>query len=161
MDILKNQILELLREDARFSSAQIAGMLNVDEAVVRTKIKEMENDGVILKYHAVTNRERLEGSCIEALVEIKVIPQRSRGYDNIANTLMHISEIKSLYLLSGGFDFLMIVEGKDIKDVAFFVNEKLSILDCVSSTATHFVLKKYKSEGVILTENDEPHREML
>ncbi|MEG2117184.1 MAG: winged helix-turn-helix transcriptional regulator, partial [Clostridia bacterium] len=79
MDILKNQILELLREDARFSSAQIAGMLNVDEAVVRTKIKEMENDGVILKYHAVTNRERLEGSCIEALVEIKVIPQRSRG----------------------------------------------------------------------------------
>lgn len=160
MDKIKNDILDLLREDARFTPSQISSMLKIDESVVRAKIKEMENDGVILKYRAVTNLEKLEGTYIEALVEIKVIPQKSRGYDNIANMFLHIKEIKSLYLLSGGFDFLMIVEGSGIKDVAFFVNEKLSVLDCVSSTATHFVLKKYKSEGVVLFDNEEPVREM-
>lgn len=161
MDKIKNDIIDLLREDARFTSAQIAGILNFDESLVKNKIKEMENDGVILKYHAVTNPEKLDGSFVEALVEIKVIPQKSRGYDNLANTLLKIKEIKTLYLLSGGFDFLMTVEGKDIKDVAFFVNEKLSTLDCVTSTATHFVLKKYKSDGVILCDNEELRREML
>ena len=161
MNNLKNEIIKLLREDARFSSAEIANFLNLEESVVRTLITELESDGVIARYRAIVNRELLEENYVEALVEIKVSPQRTKGYDNLAEMLMHIPEIKNLYLLSGGFDFLISVEGKSIKEVAFFVNEKLSVLDCVTSTTTHFVLRKYKSEGVTLWKDEKENREMI
>ncbi len=161
MNNLRNEIIQMLREDARFSAEKIANVLKVATDEVQSIMNGLENDGVIVKYRAVINRELVEDNFVEALVEIKVSPQRSKGYDNLAETLIHIPEIKNLYLLSGGFDFLMTVEGQSVKEVAFFVNEKLSTLDCVTSTTTLFVLKRYKSEGVILWKDEKEFREMI
>lgn len=155
---LKNEIIRLLKEDARFTPAKLAAILRVDEEKVRETIRELEASGVIVKYRAVLNHEKLDDKYVEALVEIKVNPQRAKGYDHIAEMLVQFPEIKSLYLFSGGFDFAMFVEGKSLKDVAFFVNERLSVLDCVSSTTTNFVLKKYKAEGLPLCDFQEPER---
>ena len=155
---LKNEIIRLLKEDARFTPAKIAAILSVDEQKVRDTIHELEKSGVIVKYRAVLNHDKLDDKYVEALVEIKVNPQKAKGYDHIAEMLVQFPEIKSLYLFSGGFDFAMFVEGKSLRDVAFFVNERLSVLDCVSSTTTNFVLKKYKSEGLSLCDFEEPQR---
>ncbi len=153
MENLKKKILKLLFEDARFSYKKIASLLNANEDDVKNIIEELENSGTILKYVPVIDTNKLGESIVEALVEIKVVPMKAGGYDDIARTLVQFDEIKSIFLLSGNFDFAMTVEGKDIKDVAFFVSERLSTLSCVQSTATHFVLKRYKTEGVILKEN--------
>lgn len=158
---LKKEIVRLLKEDARFSPSKIAAILGKSEEEVRKTIHELEDSGVIVKYRTVVNEEKLFDNYVEALVEIKVNPQRTKGYDEIAEMLIQFPEIRSLYLFSGGFDFAMFVEGKSIKEVAFFVNERLSVLDCVSSTTTNFVLKKYKSEGMPFYEAEEPKRQEL
>lgn len=158
---LKKEIVRLLKEDARFDSKRISSILGCDENEVRDTIRELERNGVIVKYRTVVNNEKLDENYVEAFVEIKVNPQRAKGYDHIAEMLVQFDEIKSLYLLSGGFDFAMLVEGKNIKDVAFFVNERLSVLDCVSSTTTNFVLKKYKSEGMPLFKTEDPERQEI
>lgn len=160
MKNLQENILKLLTEDARFTAKEIAKMLNLTEDEVAITINELEESEAIIKYSAVTNKEKLDSSYVEALVEIKIIPQKTNGYDNIARVLAGIEGIKSLYLMSGGFDFLLMVEGNNLREVALFVNEKLSVLDCVSSTTTHFVLKKYKTEGVVI-EKENDKREIM
>lgn len=154
MEKLKKDILSLLQEDARQSAEQMAVMLGKKEEEVKIAIEEMEIDGIIVKYNALVNYDKLDEECVQALIEVKVTPQRNRGFDAIAEDIFRFKEVKSLYLMSGGFDLAVFVEGKSIKEVAMFVSERLSLLDTVISTATHFILKKYKVEGTIMDEKE-------
>lgn len=154
MEKLKKDILSLLQEDARQSAELMAVMLGKKEEEVKKAIEEMENDGIIVKYNALVNYDKLDEECVQALIEVKVTPQRNRGFDAIAEDIFRFKEVKSLYLMSGGFDLAVFVEGKSIKEVAMFVSERLSLLDTVISTATHFILKKFKVEGTIMDEKE-------
>lgn len=156
MTKLKSDIIRILTEDARIQPSRIASMLKVDVGQVETAIAELEKDGIIIKYVTVLNEEKLGKETVQALIEVKVSPMYTQGFDAIATELSAFPEVKSLYLMSGGFDLTIIVEGDSLKQVAMFVSEKLSPMDKVLSTATHFILKKYKTEGVQLTDGNPP-----
>lgn len=156
MTKLKSDIIRILTEDARIQPSRIASMLKVDVGQVETAIAELEKDGIIIKYVTVLNEEKLGKETVQALIEVKVSPMYTQGFDAIAAELSTFPEVKSLYLMSGGFDLTIIVEGDSLKQVAMFVSEKLSPMDKVLSTATHFILKKYKTEGVQLTDGNPP-----
>lgn len=149
MDSMDLDILKLLVRDARLGSQGVARRLGIDEERARQRIQALEGAGVIRGYGAVVDREQLEEQTISALIEVKVQPERNRGFDAIAEQLYAFEEVKSCYLMSGDYDLMLIVEGKDVKAVSKFVAERLSILDNVRSCATHFILKRYKSEGII------------
>ena len=149
MNKLYGDIINILKSDARYSSAKIATMLGLLEKDVKKAIEDMENSGILVKYTAIVNTEKLEDDKVIALIEVKVTPQRNRGFDAIAEEIHCFSEVKDLYLMSGGYDLAVFVEGKNLREVAMFVSEKLSVMEAVVGTATHFILKKYKTEGVI------------
>lgn len=149
---MKKRILDLLKEDARLSAAQIAAMLGITTEAAQEHINALEEERLILKYSAVVNEEKLDGNMVKALIEVKVSPQHNMGFDAIAEKLYKIPEVKSVYLMSGAYDLMVIIEGRSLKDVAMFVSERLSAIDNVLSTATHFILKQYKKDGVILTD---------
>ncbi|BDU49805.1 Lrp/AsnC family transcriptional regulator [Haliovirga abyssi] len=142
------KIIEILKEDSRVTVKDIAVMLGMTEEDVKTEIKRLEKNGIILKYTTIINEEKWETDKVKAFIEVKVTPERERGFDAIAERIYKFPQVTSLYLMSGGFDFLIAVEGDSLKDVALFVSEKLSSLDYVNSTATHFLLKKYKENGI-------------
>ncbi len=154
----KNQILSILRDDARTPAGEIAEMLGLSEDEVKSSIAEMEKSGVIVKYAAVINDEKTDKDFVEALIEVKVAPVREKGFDEIAQYIYQFDEVKSVYLMSGAYDLAVFVEGRNLRDAARFVSEKLSVIDKVLSTATHFILKKYKVDGVII---DKPERKRL
>lgn len=158
MTKLKNDIIRILSEDARISPAKIAVMLDTDEQKVAAAIAELEDEGVIIKYMTVLDREKLHKETVQALIEVKVSPMYAQGFDAIAAEIGMFDEVKNLYLMSGGFDLAIIIEGKTLKEVAMFVSEKLSLMDKVLSTATHFILKTYKTEGVTLQETCDAKR---
>ncbi len=143
-------ILEILTEDCRTTPAQIAVMTGAGEDEVKSAIARMERERVLLKYPAMINWDRVREDKVQALIEVRVTPQRDEGFDVIAEKIYNFDEVKSVYLMSGAYDLLVIVEGTNIKQLALFVAEKLSTLEHVLSTATHFVLKKYKQDGVIM-----------
>jgi DNA-binding Lrp family transcriptional regulator len=147
-----NEIAELLQKDARLTPEDIASMLNKSIEDVRDKIRQMEDDGTIIKYSAVINEEKLpkQKDKVVAFIEIQVQPEREKGFDAIAERIYQFPQVTSLYLMSGRYDLLVVVEGDNLKDVAFFVSDKLSTLENVKSTATHFLLKKYKENGTML-----------
>lgn len=149
MDSIKNGIIKLLSENARYSVSQMASMLGQDEQTVKSLMEDLEREGVIVKYAAIINNEVLKDKSVQALIEVKVAPQKLNGFDAYAEQLYHFSEVQSLYLMSGGFDLAVFVEGKDISAIANFVSEKLSIIDGIIGVQTHFILKKYKVEGQI------------
>lgn len=153
MTLLKNEILEILLEDSRTTPAQMAVMLGVSAQEIETAVEELEKDRVIIKYHTMINRDKANDSVVEALIEVRVTPQRDRGFDAIARRIYRFPEVRSVFLMSGAYDLMVLVEGKDMKQVAFFVAEKLSTIEGVISTATHFVLKKYKDDGVVIEED--------
>jgi len=146
------QILELLHDNARYSSSQIATMLGLTEAEVVTTIAELESSGVIRKFTTLINWEKVGDTGVEAVIEVHVQPQRGVGFDGIAERIYRYPEVRSCYLMSGTYDLSVLVTGKDLKEVARFVAEKLAVIDGVSGTTTHFVLKSYKLDGVIMTE---------
>lgn len=146
---LKTQILEILCEDCRTPLERIAVMTGCDLAQVAQAIEEMERDRVILQYSPVINWDRTDKERVEAMIEVKVTPQRDMGFDAIAGRIYRFEEVKSVYLMSGGYDLLVLVEAKTLKELALFVSEKLSPLDSVTGTATSFVLKRYKQDGVV------------
>ncbi|HEY8443195.1 MAG TPA: Lrp/AsnC family transcriptional regulator [Clostridia bacterium] len=150
MTKLEQDIIKILTEDSRRAPKEIAVMLGVEEQKVKDTIKSLEDKGIIVKYTAVINEEKLGKDLVEAFIEVKVTPQHNRGFDAIAEEIYQFEEVKSLYLMSGAYDLAVIVEGKTLKEVAMFVSQKLSTLDKVLSTATHFILKKYKDGGVLL-----------
>ncbi len=143
-------ILEILKDDARTEPSRIAVMTGSDEATVRESILSMERRGIIVKYPAMINWDLADGEEVEALIEVRVTPQRDQGFDAIAERIYRFEEVSSVYLMSGAYDLMVLVRGRTIKQLALFVSEKLSTLEHVNSTATHFVLKRYKNEGVIL-----------
>ena len=150
---MKTKILELLEQNSRYSAADIALMLGLEEQEVVDSIKEMEKDKIICGYKTLINWDKVEHrEVVTALIEVKVTPQRGEGFDKIAERIYRFSEVKAIYLMSGGFDLTVIIEGKTIKEVALFVGQKLAPLDAVLSTGTHFVLNKYKDHGVIFEE---------
>lgn len=155
------KILEILKEDARATPKDIAIMLGISENEVRASIKKLEDDNIILKYTAIVNEEKWEDDKVKAFIEVKVTPEREKGFDSIAERIYKYPQVSSLYLMSGGFDFLIVVEGDTLKEVAMFVSEKLSTLECVVSTSTHFLLKKYKENGVTMTGPEEDKRMLV
>ena len=147
-------ILNLLKEDARYTAKQIAVMLSLDISVVEKAIFEMENDGTIVKYTTIVNSEKVCENKVQAIIEVKVTPEKKRGFDAIAEEICKFDEVKSVMLMSGGYDVSVMIEGNSLKEVALFVSQKLSALGNVISTATHFVLKNYKVEGVVIDEDE-------
>ena len=143
------KLLNLLAKDATLTSKELALMLSKEEGDIKNMIRQLEKEGVILGYQAVIDWDETDKETVTALIEVKVMPQRDDGFDKIAEKLQNYPEIKSLYLMSGGFDFTVLIEGKTMKEVAYFVARKLAPIEYVTATATHFVLKTYKYNGVI------------
>jgi DNA-binding Lrp family transcriptional regulator len=144
-----NQILKMLEEDARLTPAQIAVMTELDEGDIKKAITDYEKDGVIVGYQALIDWDKTDREYVSAVIELKVQPEQEHGFDKVAEKICNYPEVKSLMLMSGGYDLQVIIEGKTLKEVAHFVASKVSTIDGVISTATHFVLRKYKDHGVI------------
>ena len=143
------KLLKLLENDATLTHKELALMLSKEEGDIKEMIRQLEKDGVILGYKAVVDWDKTNQEKVSALIEVKVMPQRDDGFEKIAEKIQNYPEIKGLYLMSGGFDFTVIIEGKTMKEVAYFVARKLAPIEYVTATATHFVLKTYKYNGVI------------
>jgi DNA-binding Lrp family transcriptional regulator len=158
---MMEEILEILENNNKLSEEQIAVMLNKSVEEVRQAIKEYEEKNVIVGYNTLINWEKTNKEFVTALIEVRVTPQRGQGFDKVAERIYRYPEVKACYLMSGGFDLTVIVEGKTMKEVALFVAEKLSPLDSVLSTSTHFVLKKYKDKGTIFEDDQEDDREAV
>ncbi len=152
------EILEILEKDARLSPQQIATMLNVPEEEVRQTIERLERERIILKYKTIIHWEKTEKENVSALIEVKVSPQRDVGFDAVAERIYRFTEARSVYLVSGTYDLSVQVVGRSMQDVARFVTEKLSPLEGVQGTVTHFLLKRYKEDGDILGEEEEIQR---
>jgi DNA-binding Lrp family transcriptional regulator len=156
-----DEILEILEKNARATEEDIARMLGKSVEEVHTAIKKLEEDNVIVGYNTMINWEKSDKDNVTALIEVKVTPQRGQGFDKVAERIFRYPQVKACYLMSGGFDLTVIVEGRTMKEVALFVAEKLATLDPVQSTATHFVLKKYKDKGIIFEEKHKDDREVV
>lgn len=155
------EILEILEKNSRYSEEEIAAMTGKSVEEVKRAIKEYEDKNIIVGYTTLINWENTGKESILALIEVKITPQRGEGFDKVAERIYRFREVKACYLMSGGFDLTVIVEGKTMKEVALFVAEKLAVQDYVLSTSTHFVLKKYKDKGVIFEKKPEDDREVL
>jgi len=145
-----DSLLKLIRENAAWKPAELAAMLNLSESEVIALIKRHEAEGVILGYRAILNEEKLGLEVVRAVIEVKITPERGGGFDRLAERIAKYSEVQSCYLMSGGYDLLVVVQGKNLRDVATFVSEKLATVQGVISTATHFMLKPYKEQGVLM-----------
>ncbi|RCW41816.1 Lrp/AsnC family transcriptional regulator [Paenibacillus prosopidis] len=161
MNELQLKVLELLKEDARRDAGLIATMLDVAEEEVKQAIAAMEDEHVIVKYATVVNWSKIDDEKVTALIEVQITPERGRGFEGIAERIYLYPEVKSVYLMSGAYDLLVEVEGKNLKEVASFVSNKLSPIDAVLSTKTFFILKKYKQDGIIFEEHEGDHRLMV
>jgi DNA-binding Lrp family transcriptional regulator len=144
-------LVQLLRQNARTSTADLARELNLPEEVVTDRIARLEADGVLLGYQAVVDSQKVSGALVTAVVEVKITPERGGGFDRLADRISKFSEVQSCYLMSGGYDLLVVLEGNNLQDIATFIAEKLSTIKGVISTATRFRLKTYKENGVSLS----------
>ncbi len=158
MTAIEKDILNILTEDARISHKKIAAMLSVTEAEVSATIEGMEKSGLLVKYTAIINSEKDENPIVEALIEVKVTPKKKEGFDGIAKQIASFPEVKAVYLMSGAYDLAVFLEDKTLQQVSRFVSERISTFDGVLSTATHFILKKYKIEGTLTEKEDEERR---
>lgn len=158
MSDLELSILEILFADARTPAGRIAVMTGTTEDQAAAAIASLEERGIILKYPAMINWDLLDAERVEALIEVRVTPQRDEGFDAIAERIYRFEEVSSVYLMSGAYDLMVMVKATSMKQLAFFVAEKLSTIEHVLSTATHFVLKKYKNDGVIFDERARDER---
>jgi len=160
--IMREELLSVIEKNSRIGLSDLAAMLGCNEIDVANEISELEKEGIICGYHTLINWEKTSLEKVDALIEVKVTPQRGQGFDKIAERLYKYPEVKSVYLISGGFDLLITLEEKSLKEISNFVSDKLSTLDRVLSTSTHFILKKYKDHGTILNKNnDEEVREII
>ena len=146
---MDNKLLQLIENDASLTADQLAVMLDKEVGDIKTLIKNYENEGVILGRKALIDWDKTDREYVTAFIEVKIQPQRDLGFDKVAERIYNYPEVKSLYLMSGGFDFVVMLEGKTMKEIAYFVAQKLATIEFVTSTATHFVLKKYKDKGVV------------
>ena len=158
---MREKILAIIEKNSRIDLKDLAALLGESEAAVANEIADMEKENIICGYHTMINWDNTGNEKVIALIEVKVTPQRGMGFDKIAERIYQYSEVNSVYLMSGAFDFTVIIEGKTMREVAQFVSEKLSPPDSVLSTATHFVLKKYKDHGTIMYEKPGDERMMI
>ncbi|MCG8402890.1 MAG: Lrp/AsnC family transcriptional regulator [Firmicutes bacterium] len=161
MDDITKQILELLEDNARLTAGEIAVMLNMDAETIKDAIRSLEQKKVILKYLTLVNYEKLGEEKVSALIEVRITPQRDVGFDGVAERVYRFPEVRSMRLMSGDYDLAVFVEGRSMKEISHFVSTKLSTIEGVISTATHFVLKTYKQDGVILEDGEEDRRLMI
>lgn len=143
-----NKILKVLEENARYTNQEIAVMLGMTEEEVAREIHQLEEDGIIRGYKTIVDREKLSEEYVSAIIELRVTPKRDLGFDEIAEKIAEYPEVEDVYLMSGGYDLALLISGRTFKDIALFVSQRLSVLDSVISTATHFVLSRYKEKGV-------------
>ena len=158
---LEMDILSILCEDARISAEKIAAMLNADEEQVRACISKLEDENVIIKYRTLVDWEKVDDDKVEAWIEVRVSPQKNEGFDAIAERITGYPEVRSVYLMSGGYDLMVRIEGNNLKNVAMFVARHLSTIDGVISTATHFLLKSYKRDGVVIVDKKGDKRQAV
>lgn len=149
------KLLKLLAKNARYEISDLATMLGIDEEAVKAEIAKLEKDGLICGYKAVIDWEKLDTAAVSALIELKVSPQADYGFEEIAKRVMMYEEVESVYLMSGGYDLCVMVRSKTFQQVAMFVAKELSTIDAVMSTATHFILRKYKEFDVVLTDGSD------
>ncbi len=155
---MREQILTFLEKNSRIDLAELAVMLGSSEEVIAAEVAKMQEEGIICGYHTLIDWEKTNAEKVTALIEVRVTPQRGQGFDSIAERIYNYPEVQSVYLISGGYDLMVILEGKTLREVSSFVHSKLSTLDTVISTATHFILKKYKDYGTILHEKRKDER---
>ena len=160
-EALREKILRNLELNSKIDLHDLAIMLDVNEADLANEVAKMEEEKIICGYHTLINWDNTSKEIVTALIEVKVSPQRGIGFDMLAERIARFNEVTSVYLMSGGFDFMVLIEGKSMKEVARFVFDKLSTLDSVLSTSTHFVLKKYKDHGVDLVEKKKDERMLV
>lgn len=158
MTTLEKDILAILTEDARIAPEKIGAMLDKSADEVKACISEMEKSGLIVKYTAIVNAEKTENTTVEAFIEVKVTPKSKEGFDGIAKKIASFPEVKSVYLMSGSYDLAVLIEDRTLQQVSRFVSERISTFDGVISTATHFLLKKYKIEGTVTEREDADYR---
>ena len=158
MTAFEKEIVNVLTQDARIAPKQIAAMLSSDEQTVKAAIDKLEREGVIVKYTAILNDEKTEDYVVDALIEVKVTPKKKEGFDGIAKQIASFPEVQSVYLMSGAYDLAVFIQDKTLQQVSRFVSERISTFDGVLSTATHFILKKYKIEGVVTEKEDADNR---
>lgn len=159
--MIKKQILDAISMNSRRSTEDLAAMLNTGTDTIEHEIKEMEDNKVICGYPTLINWDRTDCEKVTALIEVKVTPQRDMGFNKVAERIYKFEEVESVYLMSGSFDLTVIIEGKSMKEVSRFVTEKLSTLEYITSTATYFVLKKYKEHGLIMIDEKHDSERML
>ena len=155
---MREQILTFLERNSKIDLKELSIMLGTSEAVIANEICEMEKEKIICGYHTLINWDKTSLEKVTALIEVRVTPQRNQGFERIAERIYNYPEVQSVYLSSGGYDLMVILEGKTLREVSGFVSNKLSTLDTVISTATHFILKKYKDHGTILLSQEEDER---
>lgn len=158
---MKYEILKLLARNARYTADEIATMLDTTAVEVEAAIKEMEKDGLLRGYKAVVDWEKLDGAFVSAIVELNVVPKAGLGFEEVAKKIMSYPEVESVYLMSGVYDLNVVVKGKTLKDIAWFVAKELASIDSVTSTTTHFVMRRYKELDVALVSPDEDDRGQL
>mgnify|MGYP000623976476 FL=1 len=156
-EILNN----LDKEKGNVSRAKIAQMLGMEEKEVADKIEKMEKENVIVGYKTIVNWDKTDKDVVVALIELRITPQRGEGFDKVAERIYKYPQVKSLYLMSGAYDLAVTIEGKSMKEVALFVAQKLAPMDSIISTATHFVLKKYKEEGIVFEDDEKDTRQVI
>ena len=160
-EIMRDEILTFIEKNSRVDLKELAIIVGTDEVTVANEMAAMEKERIICGYHTLIDWEKTSIEKVSALIEVRVTPQRGQGFDSIAERIYKYPEVHAVYLISGGFDLLVTLEGKSLKEVSAFVSDKLSTLDSILSTATHFILKKYKDHGTILTRKCEDQREMI
>lgn len=159
--ILRKQILSYLEKNSKMDSKEIAILLGTEPDVVENEIRKMEEEKIICGYHTMIDWDKTSSEMVTALIEVRVTPQRGQGFDSIAERIYKYPEVRSVYLISGGYDLMVILEGKTLKEVSQFVTDKLSTLDSVLSTATYFILKKYKDHGTIFDQKIKDERMLV
>ena len=159
--ILRKQILSYLEKNSKMDTKEIAILLGTEHDVVENEIRKMEEEKIICGYHTMIDWDKTSSEMVTALIEVRVTPQRGQGFDSIAERIYKYPEVRSVYLISGGYDLMVILEGKTLKEVSQFVTDKLSTLDSVLSTATHFILKKYKDHGTIFDQKIKDERMLV
>jgi DNA-binding Lrp family transcriptional regulator len=153
-----DSLIRLLRQNSATPRADLARQLGVSEADLAARIDKLEQEGTILGYQAVINREKWDPDAVTAVIEVRVTPEREGGFDRVANRIARFEEVEGVYLMSGGHDLLVVVEGRNLREVASFVADKLSTIDAVQSCATHFRMKTYKENGRVLVSEEAPER---
>lgn len=158
---LKEKILKLLERDSRLSHQEISVLLGVEESLIAKTIKELEDKQIICGYHTLVNWDKTDDTMVSAMIELRVNPQRGKGFDRIAEKIYNFPEVKAMYLISGGYDFLLELRKAPIREIANFVSSRLSVIEEVQSTATHVILKKYKDHNTLFIKEEGDQREVI